>query len=343
MPDNQVDVLQSGKRRITVNIKTKQGQELVKSLTKVSDVLIDPYRPGIMEKLGLGPDDLFKVNSKLIYARLTGYGQTGPYALQAGHDINYVAMSGVLSLFGRSNEKPTPPVNYAADFAGGGLLCAFGICLALLERHHSGKGQVVDNSMTEGVAYVASWLLRSQHLPLWGEKRGNNWLDSGAHYYDTYETKDGKYMAVGAVEAQFYSLLLKGLGLPSYIPQHCEFEAGKELFTKTFLTKTQKEWTEIFDKSDACVTPVLEWNEARDNHQHKERNSFVNTDNTTTIPNPAPTLSRTPGVSSTQKMDKSDWDWAVDVLGEIGLSQSDIKNLADENILRFKEGSQSKL
>jgi alpha-methylacyl-CoA racemase len=165
-----------------------------------------------MEKFGLGPEALLKENPKLIYARLTGFGSDGKgiYANRAGHDINYISTSGVLSMFGRKNEKPYAPVNFAADFAGGGLLCAFGICTALLERHRSGKGQIVDSAMVEGSAYVASWMFRSRELPIWSQPRGGNALDGGAFYYDTYETKDGKFMAVGALEPQFYEQLLKG-------------------------------------------------------------------------------------------------------------------------------------
>lgn len=292
---NRLDVLQGGKRTIAVNLKTPEGVELVKRLSKTSDVLLEPFRVNVMEKLGLGPEILMKENPRLIYARLTGFGQNGVFAARAGHDINYIALSGFLSMLGRSNEKPTGPINFAADFAGGGLLCAFGICLAALERHHSGKGQIVDCAMVEGSAYIANWFLRSQKLPIWGRPRGENIIDTGAHFYDTYETKDEKFMSVGAIEPQFYNLLLEGLGLKEEdVPQFDDFEEAKEKFTEIFKTKTQEEWCKIFDDKDACVLPVLDWKQAARHPHNVARNVFTEQDGESTV-NPAPKLSRTPG------------------------------------------------
>lgn len=337
-----MDVLRAGKRTISLNLKKQKSIEVMKKLCRNADVLIEPYRPGVMEKLGLGPTELLKENPKLIYARLTGFGGDGRglYANRAGHDINYIAVSGLLSMFGRKGEKPVAPVNLAADFAGGGLMCAFGICVALLERHRSGMGQVVDCAMVEGAAYVGSWLFRSRELPVWGEKRGENFLDGGNHSYDTYETKDGKFMSVGALEPQFYDALLKGLQLdPEDVQQLCDIEKNRELFTKVFKEKTQREWCKIFDTVDACVFPVLDWDEAPNHEHNKARNVFLDSSksNGFVVPNPAPKLSRTPGVSSAQSDEKDSVAMALEVLAEIGLSRDEIKELYENEILLLGE------
>lgn len=315
----------------------------MRKLCRNTDVLIEPYRPGVMEKLGLGPEVLLKENPRLIYARLTGFGGDGRglYADRAGHDINYVAVSGLLSMFGRKGEKPLPPVNLAADFAGGGLMCAFGICIALLERHRSGQGQVVDCAMVEGAAYVGSWLFRSRELPVWGNARGENFLDSGSHAYDTYETKDGKFMSVGALEPQFYAELLKGLKLdPSMVPQFGDVDENRKTLTDVFKRKTQSEWCEIFDHVDACVFPVLDWNEAHQHEHNKARNVFF--DSTDSImPNPAPKLSRTPGQSCANIPDRDPVDMALEILGELGLKRKEIRELHEDGSLVL--GDKSKL
>jgi alpha-methylacyl-CoA racemase len=339
-------VLRAGKRTISLNLKKPKAVDIMKKLCKNSDVIIEPYRPGVMEKLGLGPDVLMKENPRLIYARLTGFGGDGKgiYANRAGHDINYVAVSGLLSMFGRKGEKPLPPVNLAADFAGGGMMCAFGICMALLERHRSGKGQIVDCAMVEGAAYVGSWLFRSRELPVWGNARGENLLDTGNHSYDTYETKDGKFMSVGAVEEQFYAELIKGLELdPEVVLQFDNIEANRKIFAEVFKRKTQDEWCAIFDHADACVFPVLEWNEAQQHPHNKARNVFLDTSksNEAVVPNPAPKLSRTPAKSSAQFPERNPVDMALEVLGELGMKRTEIKELYESEILIL--GDKSKL
>lgn len=255
-------------------------------------------------------------------------------------DINYVAVSGLLSMFGRKGEKPFPPVNLAADFAGGGLMCAFGICVALLERHRSGKGQVVDCAMVEGAAYVGSWLYRSRELPVWGSERGDNFLDSGNHSYDTYETKDGKFMSVGALEPQFYDALLKGLELdPEQVDQFSDIDKKRNIFTEVFKRKTQNEWCEIFDHVDACVFPVVEWNEAP-NHEHNiSRNVFLEStkSNGAVVPNPAPKLSRTPGQSGAQFVERDPLEMAQEILNEIGETKDGIMKLYKDEILILGE------
>lgn len=206
----EVDCLGNGKKSIVLDLKHPDGVRIFKHLCKSADVLIEPFRKGVMEKLNLGPDVLLKENPRLIYARLSGFGHTGSFSNKAGHDINFIALSGLLSLFGRKGENPMPPVGVVGDFGGGGLMCAFGILLAILERITSDLGQVVDNSMVNGAAYLGSWLYRTQKLAFWGKQRGNNLFDTGAHFYEVYKTKDGKFMAVGAGEPQFYANLLQG-------------------------------------------------------------------------------------------------------------------------------------
>ncbi|XP_059479071.1 alpha-methylacyl-CoA racemase [Neocloeon triangulifer] len=330
-----MDAMSHGKKSIALNLKSAKGVEVFKRMSKQSDVIIEPFRKGVMEKLGLGPDVLLKDNKKLIYARLTGYGQKGPLALKAGHDINYAAISGVLSMLGRANQQPTPPVNILADFAGGGLTCAFGIVMALLERTRSGKGQVVDASMVEGAAYVSSWLFRSQWLPIWGKARGQNVLDSGAHFYDTYETKDGGFMAVGSLEPLFYEELLKGLGFTDEeAPQNGseeETQKVRKLFSDKFASKTKAEWTEIFEKLDACVTPVLSIDEATKYSHNKERKTFVIDKYDLPVPNPAPVLSATPGISqAATKLRPEIGQHTREVMTEFGFSDSEITDIAQD-------------
>lgn len=331
-----VDTQGRGKRSVAFNLKTAEGVGLLKKLCVQSDVVLEPYRKGVMEKLGLGPQELLKENPRLIYARLTGYGQSGPCALAAGHDINYLAMSGLLSRLGRSSEKPYAPLNLVADFAGGGLTCAMGILLALLERTKSGKGQVVDASMVEGAAYVGSFVWKSNRIGMWANPRGQNMLDSGAPFYDTYQTSDGKYMAVGAIEPQFYKELLKGLGLNSTeLPHQMSFDDWPEIrsvFTEHFASKTQAEWTGIFDGTDACVTPVLSFDEVGSHSHNQQRGSFIKDSNGEESPRPAPVLSRTPAEPSLTP-DPAIGEHTIEVLKEYGLTSEQIQQLMAKGII----------
>lgn len=336
MTDTTFDCLTEGKRTLAINLKHVKGQEIVRRLSKTSDVLIDPFRPGVLEKLNLGPKTLLRDNPRLIFARLTGFGQSGPLAMRAGHDINYVALSGILSMLGRSNEPPSAPINLIADFAGGGLLCALGICMAILERHRSGKGQVVDCSMVEGAAYVGSWLLRSQKLPIWGHPRGHNMLDGGAYFYNTYETKDGKYMSVGAIEPQFFSEFCRNLGLDSDLDQFSsESDAIKARIGEIFKTKSQAEWTQLFDHTDSCVYPVLDWQDAHKYPHNAERGAFVDQSKTdgVVVPTPAPRLSRTPAVSSVLRKDGNCTEQTEAILRELNFTKSQIHELRDDGVL----------
>ena len=335
-PRNSLDVLQGGKLSLALNLKQPKAINVVRSLCRSSDVLIEPFRPGVMEKFGLGPTVLLSDNPRLVYARLTGFGQTGTHAARAGHDLNYVALSGVLSMLGRKENKPTAPINLLADFAGGGLMCAFGILAALVERHHSGKGQIVDHAMVEGAAYVGSWLYRSQSLPVWGKARGENILDGGAHFYDTYETKDGKFVSVGAIENKFYRLLLEGLGLDPDLPQFEEEEQRRQLFETTFRTKTRDEWMEIFNGKDACVFPVLTPDEVETYKHNRERNVFVDyrqSEGDVLVPTPAPKLSRTPARSGATAVERGELEMAEEILGEIGIDREELVKLYEDDIL----------
>lgn len=328
-----MDVLSNGKQSLAINLKVPEGVKILCDLSKRADVLLDPFRSGVMESLGLGPDTLLNINKRLIYARLSGYGQNSYYSKHAGHDINYLAMSGLLSLFGRYNENPIFPVNLGADFGGGGLMCALGIILALYERSVSGKGQVVNCDMVSGTAYLGSWLYRSQKLPIWGKERGKNILDSGSHFYEVYKTKDDKFISVGAIEPQFYDDLLKGLGLNNeQAPQFDKFEENKELFSNIFATKTQKEWCEIFDKLDACVAPVLLLNETP-HHVHTKDMFTVDAEGNA-VPLPRPRLSRTPAEPSSVNRDLVVGEHTAEILKNLGFSKKAIVKLEEEGIVQ---------
>ena len=323
-----------GKRSMRVNLKTEEGIAIVREMIQVTDVLLEPYRPGVMEKLGLGPDETMDLNPRLIYARLTGWGQNGPYASMAGHDINYIALSGALSLFRRKGEKPIPPCNLLGDFAGGGMLCAMGILLALVERSTSGKGQVVDSAMVDGATNISTffWGLLGNHLMTLNI--GTNMLDSGAPYYQTYETADGKFMSVGAIEERFYAELLKGLDMdPSTLPDQHDMGKWPEMnvrFAEVFKTKTRDEWAAIFHGKDACVAPILDMDEV-DNHPHnRERELLIEMDGVFQ-PSPAPRLSRTPG--SVQKPGTPRGSETQEILEELGYTKEEIESLLQKNVV----------
>lgn len=331
-----VDTQGRGKRSVALNLKTPEGVAVLRRLCVQSDVLLEPYRKGVMEKLGLGPEELLKENPRLIYARLTGYGQSGSYAAAAGHDINYLALSGLLSMLGRSNDKPYAPLNLVADFAGGGLTCALGVLLALLERSQSGRGQVIDTSMVEGAAYVGSFVWKSRSIGMWNYSRGENMLDSGAPFYDTYQTSDQKYMAVGAIEPQFYTQLLHGLGLDAAdLPSQMSFSdwpALRQVFTECFAKKTQAEWVAVFDGTDACVTPVLSLEEVSSHPHNRERGSFLLDSQGEESPRPAPVLSRTPAQPCLAR-DPAIGEHTRDVLEEFGYQPQEIDRMQSAGAL----------
>ena len=255
-----------------MSLKTSAGVALLRELASKADILIDPYRPGVLEKLGLGPVDLHRLNPMLIVARLTGFRRDGPYKDMAGHDINYIALAGVLALLGREGEKPYAPGNLLADFAGGGLTCFTGILLALLQRTQTGRGQTVEANMVDGAAYLATFPRLAMNTIAWSAPRGQNLLDGGCPWYDTYETKDGLFVAVGCLEPQFYAAFLKGLGLnPENLPPREDrgrWPELKALFAERIRGKPREEWERIFGGTDACVTPILSYPELKAREFH---------------------------------------------------------------------------
>ncbi|WP_046319861.1 CaiB/BaiF CoA-transferase family protein [Mycobacterium sp. UM_Kg1] len=289
------DAMLRNRRSVTADLKSPEGRDLVLQLVAKADVLIEGFRPGVTERLGLGPEDCAKVNERLIYGRMTGWGQSGPRAQQAGHDINYISITGVLHAIGRNGEKPVPPLNLAGDFGGGSMFLLVGILAALWERQTSGKGQVIDAAMVDGASVLAAmmWSFRSQGM--WSDERGVNMLDTGAPYYDTYECSDGKYMSVGAIEPQFYAELLAKLELdPADLPAQNDVSGWPQLrakLTEAFAAHDRDHWTAVFAGSDACVAPVLAFNEVESDSHIAERNTFYDV-NGYLQPMPAPRFSR---------------------------------------------------
>jgi alpha-methylacyl-CoA racemase len=288
-----------GRRSVAVDLKSDAGAEVVRRLTDQADVFIEGFRPGVAERLGIGPDELCARNPRLVYGRMTGWGQDGPLAQKAGHDIDYIALAGPLAHIGRAGQPPTPPLNLVGDFGGGGMVLALGVCAALVERATSGQGQVIDAAMVDGAALLLAPVFPAHAMGFWHEERGTNWLDSGAPYYDTYECADGSYLAVGALEPQFYAQLLVGLGLdddPDLPGQDDEaaWPAMKERFAALFRSKLRDEWLAVFDEFDACVAPVLTMGEAPDHPHNRARGTYVEVDGVVQ-PGPAPRFDRTPG------------------------------------------------
>jgi alpha-methylacyl-CoA racemase len=291
------DVLARGRRSVGVDLKHPDGVETALKLIEQADVLTEGFRPGVMERLGLGPDVCLARNPRLVYGRMTGFGQEGPMAQAAGHDINYIALAGALAHIGREGDKPLPPLNLVGDFGGGGMLLALGICAALVERARSGKGQVVDAAMVDGAATLMAFIHGFYAGGGWGE-RGTNLLDTGAHFYDTYETKDGKYVSIGSIEPQFYAELLEKTGLDKekLPPQmdRSQWRPMKERLTALFKTKTRDEWCALMEGSDVCFAPVLTIPEAYKHPHNIARKTFVDVAGVTQ-PGPSPRFSRTPG------------------------------------------------
>lgn len=323
-----------GKRSIRVNLKSQQGTEIVRNMIRTADILLEPYRPGVMETLGLGPSDALEMNPRLIFARLTGWGQNGAYASMAGHDIDYIALSGALSLFRRKGERPLPPCNLLGDFAGGGMLCAMGILLALVERNRSGKGQVVDAAMVDGAANLSVMFYGMLAHHLMTLDIGTNVLDGGAPFYQTYETSDGKFMAVGAIEGRFYAELIKGLEIdPSSLPHQMDMPQWPKMaerFAAVFKTKTRDAWTRIFEGKDACVAPVLELNEV-EHHPHNKERGLILTIDDVPQPAPAPRLSRTPGRAEPARGRRG--ANTAEILSELGYSKEDVKSLFKNEVV----------
>ena len=294
--DTVKDAMSRNRRIVSADLKSDEGRELVLKLVAKADVLIEGYRPGVTERLGLGPEQCAAVNDRLVYARMTGWGQTGPRSQQAGHDINYISLNGILHSIGRVNERPVPPLNLVGDFGGGSMFLLVGILAALWERQSSGKGQVVDAGMVDGSSVLVQMMWQMLSSGMWTDVRGTNMLDGGAPYYDTYECADGRYVAVGAIEPQFYAALLAGLGLDAAtLPGQNDAARWPELravLTETFAGRDRDHWAKVFADSDACVTPVLAFGEVQTEPHITERNTFYEV-NGGLQPLPAPRFSRT--------------------------------------------------
>ncbi|MDF1596517.1 MAG: CaiB/BaiF CoA-transferase family protein [Acidimicrobiia bacterium] len=286
-----------GRRSMAVDLKHPDGLDVVLRLVDRADILIEGFRPGVAERLGVGPDECFRRNQALVYGRMTGWGQDGPLAKTAGHDIDYLAMSGALWPIGPDDRPPPPPLNLIGDFGGGAMFLAVGVLAALHEARTSGVGQIVDAAMVDGSALLTTMFHEMRAAGLWDDVRGGNLLDGGAPFYDTYQTGDGRYVAVGALEPQFYAALLEGLGLAEAdLPAQMDRSGWPELrerFSSAFATKSRDEWEEVFRGTDACVSPVLTWSEASSHPHNVARATFVEVAGTM-MPAPAPRFSRTP-------------------------------------------------
>ncbi len=314
------DLLNRGRRSIGVDLKNPEGVALVLDLVAKADGLVEGFRPGVMEKLGLGPDACLARNPRLVYGRMTGWGQDGPMAKAAGHDINYIALAGALDPIGRAGGAPVPPLNLVGDFGGGGLMLAFGMACALVERQRSGKGQVVDAAMVDGAAILMTMFHGFRQGGLWKDERGTNMLDTGAWFYDVYECKDGEYVSIGSIEPQFCKQLLELTGLADQDMPHqmdmARWPETKERLKEVFLRKTRDEWCAIMEGTDVCFAPVLSMSEAPAHPHLRARETFVEKDGFVQ-PAPAPRFSRTaPGIQGPpavpgQHTDAALADWGV--------------------------------
>ena len=328
--DAHWDVMLRGRRNVAIDLKNERGAATLLRLVEQSDALIEGFRPGVMERLGVGPDVCLARNPKLVYGRMTGWGQDGPLASTAGHDINYIALAGALAHFARRGEAPVPPLNMVGDFGGGGLMLAFGMVCALLESRTSGKGQVVDAAMVDGAAALMTMFWAFKNVGMFDESApGTNLLDTGAHFYDTYECRDGKFLAVGAIEPQFYALFLKLTGLdtdPEMAAQmdRAKWPALKEKVAARIKEKSRDEWAEIFAGTDACVAPVLTMSEAAQYPHNKERGTFIEVDGVVQ-PAPAPRFSRS--APDTPKRPAHPGEHTREVLLAAGFAASEVDDL----------------
>jgi alpha-methylacyl-CoA racemase len=290
------DLLRRGRPSVALDLKHPEAIETVLRVAQQADALIEGFRPGVMERLGLGPDVCLARNPRLVYGRMTGWGQEGPLAHASGHDINYIALAGVLHAIGRQGERPVPPLNLVGDFGGGALYLALGVVAALLEREKSGQGQVIDAAMVDGAASLMTLMYGLRAAGMWTERNGENMLDSGAHYYEVYETSDGKYVAVGSLEPKFYRELLRLSGLAGELPPQndkASWPAMKDRLAAIFRTRTREEWCQIMEGSEVCFAPVLTMSEAPAHPHNRQRGTFVEIEGVPQ-PAPAPRFSRTP-------------------------------------------------
>ena len=329
----KVAVTGRGRRSVTLDLKQPAAVAAALDLAARADVLIEGFRPGTMERIGLCPEAVHARNPRLVYGRMTGWGQTGPLAQRAGHDINYIALSGVLSAIGPAGGKPVPPLNLVGDYGGGGMLLALGVVAALLHVQRGGSGQVVDAAMIEGAAQLATGVWGLYASGNWSDERGSNLIDGGAPWYDTYRTRDGKYMAVGAVEARFYAELLQKLGLgDTTLPAQLDRKGWPQLrqaFEAVFLTRKRDEWCAVFESSDACVAPVLGLGEAPLHAQHLQRSSFVEVGGVMQ-PAPAPHFSATPSAVPTAAPERGEHGAAA--LRDWGFDAAQVQRLREQGM-----------
>jgi alpha-methylacyl-CoA racemase len=323
----RANILNRGRRSMAVDLKHPDGVETVLRMVESAHVLTEGFRPGVAERLGLGPEPCLARNPGLVYGRMTGWGQEGPMAQAAGHDINYIALAGALDPIGRAGQPPLPPLNLVADFGGGGMFLAFGIVCALLEAASSGQGQVVDAAMVDGSAVLMAMFHGMRAMGFWQDERGTNLIDTGAHFYEVYETADGKYVSVGAIEPQFYAELLRLTGLHDDLPAQMDrahWPAMKERLAAIFRTKTRDEWCALMEGSDACFAPVLSMAEAPQHPHNQHRGTFVEVDGVVQ-PGPAPRFSRTPGAVAGPPATVG--EHTDEVLADWGFSGDDIAKL----------------
>lgn len=329
-----VDIINRGRPSIAVDMKQAAGRDLVLALVERADVLVEGFRPGVAERLGVGPDDCRARNPRLVYARITGFGQDGPFAMAAGHDVDYLALSGALGALGPADHPPVAPLNLVSDFGGGGALTAFAIVAALHERSTSGEGQVVDHSLTEGAALLLTPNLGPMQEGWWSPRRGTNLLDGGAPFYNVYLTADGGHVAFGAIEPKFYAAMLDGLGLAGEaLPDQGDEEqwpAMRARVAAIVATRTRDEWEAVFAGRDACFAPVLAPLEAPDHPQHRARGAFTEVGGFVQAA-PAPKLSRTPGAVRAPGTHPGADTTAV--LAELGLDDASIERLLADGVV----------
>ena len=336
MAPAHTDILARSRKAVAIDLKRPEGIAVLRDLARGADGLIEGFRPGVMERLGVGPNVLLADNPRLVVGRMTGWGQTGPMARQAGHDIDYIALAGALHAYGRAGEKPTPPINMVGDFGGGGMFLAFGMVSAILHAKRTGEGQVVDCAMVDGAAVLMSMIWSFRAAGFWRDERGVNLLDTGAHFYDTYETADGKYLAVGAIEPQFYAELRRLAGLQNDADldgqmNFPEWPQLKEKLAIVFRGRTRDAWMAVFDGTDACVAPVLSMAEAPLHPHNAARGTFVEAQGVTQ-PAPAPRFSATPSTAPRMATGDSGADTDT-VLAGIGYDKERIAGLKRDRIL----------
>ena len=326
-----IDVLARGRSSIAIDLKNPDGVEVVLRLVETADALIEGFRPGVMERLGIGPEDCLARNPKLVIGRMTGWGQEGPYAMAAGHDINYIALAGALEPIGRNGEAPLPPLNLVGDFGGGGMLLAFGVACGIVEAQRSGRGQVVDAAMVDGAASLMAMFHSMRALGVWNDERGTNLLDTGSHFYDVYECADERYISIGSIEPQFYAELMRLTELDGdddFAAQmtRSSWPELKERISAVFKTRTRDEWCEIMDATDVCFAPVLTLAEAPQHPHNQHREVFTKLAGVVQ-PNPSPRFSRTE--ATIQSPPAHPGQHTDEVLRSVGFDPDDIVKLRD--------------